>query len=48
MAVKYKGKFDRVRSLDADFKQVPPVQTFLNFHNIVMSHQLVKGSRNIV
>ena len=36
MAAKY-AKIDRVGSLDADFKQVPLVQTSQNFHNVVVA-----------
>ena len=35
MAAKY-AKIDRVGSLDAGFQQVPPVQNFRNFYNIVI------------
>ena len=38
MATKY-AKVDWVGRLDADFKQVPSVQTFWTFHNIVMEHK---------
>ena len=31
-------KIDSVVSLDTDFEQVSLVQTFWNFHNIVMEH----------
>ena len=29
----------RVGNLEADFQQVPLVQIFWNFHNIIMKHQ---------
>ena len=35
-------KIDWVGSLDACFQQVPLVQFFSNFHNIVMEHKLFK------
>ena len=38
MAAKY-AKNDRVGSLDAGFQQVPLIEIFWNFHNIVMEHQ---------
>ena len=38
MATKY-AIMDRVDSLDADFQQLPLVQNFWNFHNIVMEQQ---------
>ena len=41
MAAKYANN-DRVGSLDAEFQHVPLVQTFRNFHSIVMEHQLFK------
>ena len=59
MAAKY-AKIDRVGSLDADFQQIPLLQTFWNFQNTVMEHQsfniieekqkifLVKTSKNPV
>ena len=37
-------KVDRVGSLDAGFQQVPLVQNFWNFHNILMEHQSFKIS----
>ena len=41
MAAKY-AKIDRVDTFDADFQQVPLVQNFWNFPNIVMDHQWFK------
>ena len=35
----------RVDNLEADFQQVPLVQFFWNFHNIVVKHQLFKFSK---
>ena len=32
-------KHDRVDGLDADFKQISLVKTFLKFRNIVIEHQ---------
>ena len=41
MAAKY-AKIDRVGNLDVGFQQVTLAQNFLNFHNIVIEHQLFK------
>ena len=38
------AKIDRVDSLDTGFQQVPLIQNFWNFHNIVMEHQYFKAS----
>ena len=38
VAAKY-AIIDRVGSLDAGFQQIPLVQNFWNFHDIVMEHQ---------
>ena len=35
----------RVSNLEADFQQVPLVQFFWNFHNIVVKHQYFKFSK---
>ena len=45
MSAKY-AKIDRVGSLNEDFQQVPLVQTFWNFPNIVMEHQWFNEWRN--
>ena len=37
-------KIERVGILDAGFQQVPLVQNFWNFYNIVMEHQWFKIS----
>ena len=45
MAAKY-AEIARVGKLQADFKQVPHVQNFWNFHNIVMEQQEFKMRKN--
>ena len=46
MAADY-AKIDRVASLDASFQQVPLLQNFWNFHNIVMKQQSFKISKEM-
>ena len=43
MAAKY-AEIGMVGTLKADFQQVPLVQNFLNFYNIVIEHLLFKIS----
>ena len=39
-SVSYYAKLDRICSLDAGFQQVPLVQKFWKFHNMVMEHHI--------